>query len=149
MTQDNAADVARLQLKPCPFCGGEARACPDTSYGAAIVFCPDGNDCPVNPQAEAELDVGETLDDAVRRWNTRATTPKPEASDSIAIDRAVAEALKQAAWACDKIAANADLCVSQSPESPCKTSVMGEAVGARACAAAIRSLSNHQETDRG
>jgi hypothetical protein len=61
-----------MEPKACPFCGGEPRVCPDTSYGDATVFCPDGNDCPVSPIADASLRDGETVDDAITRWNTRA-----------------------------------------------------------------------------
>lgn len=60
------------ELKVCPFCGKPPRGCPDTSYGSATVFCPDENGCQVQPMAYAELENGETLADAINRWNTRA-----------------------------------------------------------------------------
>jgi len=58
-------------LMPCPFCGKRPKVCPDTGYGAATVFCPDENDCPVQPVADADLKAGETVADAIARWNTR------------------------------------------------------------------------------
>jgi hypothetical protein len=69
-----------VELMPCPFCGKQPRACPDTSYGAATVYCPDVNECSVAPQADADLVAGETLDDAVAKWNTRTPTPATTAT---------------------------------------------------------------------
>lgn len=73
-------------LLPCPFCGKLPRTCPDTSYGAATVFCPDDNECPVCPIADADLREGETLDDAIHRWNTRAAlsqAQRPVSEDEV------------------------------------------------------------------
>lgn len=67
------------ELRPCPFCGMPARTCPDTGYGFATVFCPDENECPVAPTADAAFADDETLADAIERWNTRAPDPTIEA----------------------------------------------------------------------
>lgn len=70
------------ELLPCPFCGKPPRICRDTSYGAATVFCPDENDCPVSPVAGADFKSGETVDDAIIAWSTRATlTPTTGKAD--------------------------------------------------------------------
>ena len=62
-----------MKLKPCPFCGKVPLiVCPDNSYGSALITCGDGNDCPVDLAADADLNAGETLDDAITAWNTRA-----------------------------------------------------------------------------
>ncbi len=62
---------ALLALEPCPWCQRIPKTCPDTSYRTATVFCSDDHDCPVHPIADADLSAGETLDDAVKRWNQR------------------------------------------------------------------------------
>ena len=49
------------ELKPCPFCGGEATIFPEGDYHE--VTC---NDCGVFVD-------GHTYEDAVSAWNTRAT----------------------------------------------------------------------------
>lgn len=61
-----------VELLCCPFCGKPPRVCPDTSYGYAMVFCPDENECPVQPCADGTFGDGETVEDAKRYWNTRA-----------------------------------------------------------------------------
>ncbi len=68
---------ALLALEPCPWCQRIPKTCPDTSYRTATVFCSDDHDCPVHPIADADLSAGETLDDAVKRWNQR-TRPAAE-----------------------------------------------------------------------
>jgi hypothetical protein len=85
MTQDKEALKAG-ELLPCPFCGKPPKVCPDTSYGAATVFCPDENGCPVQPVADAELNAGETVADAISRWNIRAAlSPTPDAGEVQAV----------------------------------------------------------------
>jgi len=57
-------------LKPCPFCGGEAIAHPCTLEGDDHdVGCSNG-ECPVEPYAWAE-----TENEAIKEWNTRAVDP--------------------------------------------------------------------------
>lgn len=54
------------ELKPCPFCGGEATLSYNTAYG----FCPwcDNTDCILN-----DLTHGyETEEEAIEAWNRRA-----------------------------------------------------------------------------
>ena len=80
MTDPTADEVVALkagELLPCPFCGKPPKTCPDTSYGAATVFCPDEHECPMGPVAVADLNAGETLETAIARWNTR-----PPAADA-------------------------------------------------------------------
>ena len=64
------------KLKNCPFCGKPPRVCPDTSYGNAMIFCPDFNECPVSPAVDVELSHGQTVDDAITAWNTRTSEAK-------------------------------------------------------------------------
>ena len=52
------------ELKPCPFCGGEA-----TDYGS-FVQC-ENEDCEVNPHAET-----------IEAWNTRAERTCENKSDT-------------------------------------------------------------------
>ena len=63
-TQTQPANVETLQLKPCPFCGGEA------SYGGlgdeTTVHC-DSDDC----RAYVVVGPCETLAEAARIWNER------------------------------------------------------------------------------
>lgn len=63
--------MTKAELLPCPFCGKPPKTCADTSYGAALVYCPDQNECLVGPTADAELNRGETLETAIAAWNTR------------------------------------------------------------------------------
>jgi hypothetical protein len=59
-------------LLPCDWCGKPPSiVCPDNSYGMAYITCGDANECPVEVIVWAEL-PHETLEDAKRRWNTRA-----------------------------------------------------------------------------
>ena len=66
-----------IELKPCPFCGGEAKAVLGRG-NCAVVFC--GAGCPC--EMRSEINIGkyqeityEELDDAFTRaaakWNTR------------------------------------------------------------------------------
>lgn len=72
MTNSLVEDMVR-ELKPCPFCGKQPLiVCPDNSYGSAMITCGDDNECPVDLTAWGDLQTGETLDDAVKAWNTRA-----------------------------------------------------------------------------
>lgn len=59
--------AAEIALEPCPFCGGEAVYCPDTSYGQERVFCPDRNECNASPWTYGEPNSGE----AIAAWNRR------------------------------------------------------------------------------
>ena len=60
------------ELKPCGWCGKPPSiVCPDNSYGSAFVTCGDTNECPVEVTAWADLNAGETIEDAKRAWNTR------------------------------------------------------------------------------
>lgn len=68
------AAVEARELLACPFCGGAAQTCPDDSHGAAIVFCPDRNECPAHPLVEVILEQ-ETLAEAIAAWNTRPADP--------------------------------------------------------------------------
>jgi Lar family restriction alleviation protein len=57
-------------LKPCPFCGGEAEINPLALATSDFnVACFNG-ECPVEPQTR-----GETKDEAIAAWNTRAVDP--------------------------------------------------------------------------
>jgi hypothetical protein len=98
MTTPAREEAPERVLLPCPFCGKPPHACPDTSYGSATVFCPDENECPVQPVADAELKDGETLADAITRWNTRAdlANREPSEGDVERIGRAVWAALSDA-----------------------------------------------------
>ena len=58
-----------INLKPCPFCGGEPLLVYDGAY--ASVYCPD--DCPGGNDL-----WWESSDEAVKAWNTRAGRVLPE-----------------------------------------------------------------------
>lgn len=71
------------ELKTCPFCGGPAHTTKSIASAklAALVMCTD-NDCATMS--------GETLLEAVARWNTRAPTnesPAPQAGEASAVNR--------------------------------------------------------------
>ena len=56
------------ELKPCPFCGGEAILLEDWKDGNFIVGCAN-NDCIARPSGIPSFDNAEQ---AVKAWNTRA-----------------------------------------------------------------------------
>lgn len=67
--------MGNTELKPCPFCGGDAKL-RDTTYGnnisAYVVRC--GNvDCDVRPTTS----YFRVRKDAIERWNRRATDGNP------------------------------------------------------------------------
>lgn len=79
------------ELKPCPFCGKPPLiVCPDNSYGSAMITCGDANECPVDLTAWGDLATGETIEDAVRAWNTRTDQPPPH-TGLTDVERLVAE----------------------------------------------------------
>lgn len=55
------------ELKPCPFCGGEATLTKE--YGRFFVSCENDN-CSVG--VETTLWVSGTMDGAIKAWNRRA-----------------------------------------------------------------------------
>ena len=81
-------------LKPCPFCGGEAIAHPCALEGDDHdVGCFNG-ECPVEPHTWAE-----TKDEAIAAWNTRAVDPATIREAALREAAAVAEALSVKWWA--------------------------------------------------
>jgi len=56
-------------LKPCPFCGGDAFHIQSWEGDSHDVGCFNG-ECPVEPHAWAETEV-----EAIAAWNTRAVDP--------------------------------------------------------------------------
>ena len=58
------------ELKPCPFCGGEAyyRSHLDPTVGECSTVRCDNMDCPVFPLVDREAGG-----DAITAWNTRAS----------------------------------------------------------------------------
>jgi hypothetical protein len=54
------------ELKPCPFCGGEA-GFPSGSLGWYWVECMN-EDCPVEPSTNGH----QTKEEAIEAWNRRA-----------------------------------------------------------------------------
>jgi hypothetical protein len=75
-------------LKPCPFCGGEARSWPSSSC-RVIVGCEESSErCPVNPHVHGREAQ------AITAWNTR--TPAGEGGAKDAVERA-AEVIAKAA----------------------------------------------------
>jgi hypothetical protein len=66
------------ELKPCPFCGGEAEINPLALATSDFnVACFNG-ECPVEPQTR-----GETKDEAIVAWNTRAIDPATDRIESL------------------------------------------------------------------
>ena len=57
-------------LKPCPFCGGEAHLSADTSHSTAFFISCETEDC------FGLMQWAETQAEAIAAWNTRAT-PDP------------------------------------------------------------------------
>ena len=57
------------ELKPCPFCGGEARMREDVSHSTACFVGCAVDDC------FGELHWASTRAEAIYAWNTRAATP--------------------------------------------------------------------------
>jgi len=60
--------AAKPTLKPCPFCGGEAKLL--RYLGERAVACSSDIGCLVNPITEFM-----TEDEAIRAWNTRPMEP--------------------------------------------------------------------------
>lgn len=59
--------MGEIKLKPCPFCGGEARI--SKSGSLCIVMCADAKgDCPVKPWVGRYGSEADVIDD----WNRRA-----------------------------------------------------------------------------
>jgi Lar family restriction alleviation protein len=80
-------------LKPCPFCGGEAEINPlalETSDFNVACF---SGECPVEPQTR-----GETKAEAIAAWNTRAVDPAAIREAALREAAAVAEALAVKWW---------------------------------------------------
>lgn len=61
--------MAEIKLKPCPFCGGEAKIIGErvNNKELYLVKCRD-NDCDVQPFT----DSFRSMDRAIKAWNTRA-----------------------------------------------------------------------------
>lgn len=59
------SDQASEELKPCPFCGGEALILSD--WRGESIGCDEEN-CEINPRTESQ----DSLSDAMRAWNRRA-----------------------------------------------------------------------------
>lgn len=57
------------ELKPCPFCGGEAEVTNVLNAGKVLVGC-NNDDCTANPAI-----VGTALEPVIVRWNRRAEVP--------------------------------------------------------------------------
>ena len=68
------------KLKPCPFCGGEARYTVFSSLGYHHVEC---------IKCDVVMDYSHSFAEAVDRWNRRATVPqlKKKASDLLLVIR--------------------------------------------------------------
>jgi Lar family restriction alleviation protein len=60
------------ELKPCPFCGGEAYLRDDVSHSTAYFIGCATMDC------FGEIHWGQTMAETVRGWNTRAPDPRIE-----------------------------------------------------------------------
>jgi len=59
------------KLKPCPFCGGEAKAITPTSGSAPYVLC-------VRCHAGGPVSSSSTMPEAITAWNTRPVEPCSE-----------------------------------------------------------------------
>lgn len=77
--------MPKIQLKPCPFCGGKADMCKD-NYNKYMVVCVCGVMLGVELENGDELVDGwrakfDTFDEAVEAWNKRAN--KEEALEPV------------------------------------------------------------------
>ena len=65
--------MTKQELKPCPFCGSQAKS--DLSdFGSAMVYCGAedvGVDCPVN----AETGFHDSMESSIAAWNARPADP--------------------------------------------------------------------------
>jgi hypothetical protein len=59
---------ADIDLKPCPFCGGEATFDGYTSGGCFVACLDEKKDCPVTPITN----LYDTYETAANKWNGRA-----------------------------------------------------------------------------
>lgn len=66
--------MSDTKLLPCPFCGGEAKVCNGSNeiVGSQYLVRCKGLNCTLRPKTEWH----ETLDEAVRHWNTRKPIDK-------------------------------------------------------------------------
>ena len=56
------------ELKPCPFCGGEAFDCTDNSYGDGIIGCAQ---CEIEPTVFYITGNQDSHKKAIDIWNER------------------------------------------------------------------------------
>tara|TARA_X000001316_G_scaffold12129_2_gene5696 strand:- start:704 stop:1150 length:447 start_codon:yes stop_codon:yes gene_type:complete len=61
------------ELKPCPFCGGDASASPDSEHSTAFVLTHYSKGCPIDDLWDWYPDE----EQAITAWNTRADLAKP------------------------------------------------------------------------
>lgn len=69
------------QLKPCPFCGGEARLDRDSS-GWNKIKAKHSDNCPLHGNNLLTWSSGDDVPMVVK-WNTRALTPKQECANEM------------------------------------------------------------------
>ncbi len=59
------------ELKPCPFCGGEAYDCKDNSYGDGLIGCAQ---CEIEPTVSYMSGNKNERKKAINSWNQRPET---------------------------------------------------------------------------
>ena len=81
------------ELKPCPFCGGEALVNPAFIRPGYRVYCE--NDCSSMP---SRPDIAFTSEkEAIKRWNTRPDKPEPITVDQLLLFMGTLKSVKEIA----------------------------------------------------
>ncbi len=86
MTDNNAL---AQELKPCPFCQGEAKLIKRTNTGITADWCGDAQwwvCCAAEDDCAGQLGLSDSEAEAISAWNTRAdAAPTPKADEVEAV----------------------------------------------------------------
>ena len=61
--------MTELKLKPCPFCGGEAKT--GRIFGHETVFCTECDACILPSPYNSFANTDKELDESIKMWNAR------------------------------------------------------------------------------
>lgn len=62
--------MKKIKLKPCPFCGGEAKV--GRIFGHETVFCTGCDACILPSPYNSFANADNELDESIKMWNKRA-----------------------------------------------------------------------------